>query len=342
MVSLRAYVATRTLLTLPTVIVLLTLVFFIMRVLPGDPVIAIVGMRAPPERMDEIRRAIGLVDESGNPKPIYIQFGEYLAGIVEGDFGNSIIWGRRPVLSEIFDHLPATIELSFGGFIVSLLIGLASGILSARKYGSKVDKSIKLYGIVSYALFIPWIGMLLQMLFAVQWRVLAVAGRIGTGLEPGHITGLYVIDSLLTGNIASLLSSIRHIILPSITLGIVLSGVFTRITRNSMIEVLSQDYIRTARARGLPELIVLLHALKNAFIPILTMMGLQFALLLTGAILTETTFSWPGMGTFLVERIGYRDYPTVQGTVVFFALMVSMVSLVVDLIYAYVDPRIRY
>ena len=168
-------------------------------------------------------------------------------------------------------------------------------------------------------------------------------GRIDPLMEPKHITGLYVLDSILTFNIPSLISSIKHLILPSITLGIYLSGIFTRLTRSNMLEVLRKDFITAARARGLPEgTVIYKHALKNAFIPILTMMGLQFALLLAGAVLTETTFSWPGMGTFLTERIFYRDYTTVQGTIVFFAILVVSVSLIVDLLYAYIDPRIRY
>jgi peptide/nickel transport system permease protein len=162
-------------------------------------------------------------------------------------------------------------------------------------------------------------------------------------MEPKHITGLYVLDSILTLNIPSLISAIRHLILPSITLGIYLSGIYTRLTRSNMLEILRKDFITAAKARGLPEdTIIYKHALKNAFIPILTMMGLQFALLLAGAVLTETTFSWPGMGTFLAERIFYRDYTTVQGTIVFFALLVVSVSLIIDILYAYIDPRIRY
>lgn len=342
MVSLRTFVISRILLTIPTILILLTLVFLVMRVMPGDPILAIVGMRASEEHMLELRKALGLVDAHGNPKPLYIQYIDYVLNVFRGDFGNSLIWGKRPVLAEILDHFPATVELTITGFAVSVFLGLAAGITGARTRGSRVDSTIRLYSIVSYALFIPWVGMLLQMILAVDLGLLPVAGRIQSGVSLEHITGLYVIDSLITMNWTALTSSLRHLILPSITLGVVLSGVFVRLTRNSMIEVMSQDFITAARARGLPEGVVLLQALKNSFIPILTMMGLQFALLLTGAILTETTFSWPGMGRLLMERISYRDYATVQGTVVFFAIMISLVSLVVDLVYAYIDPRIRY
>ncbi len=342
MVSLRIYIATRALLTIPTIIILLTIVFVIMRILPGDPVTAIVGMKAPPEQIQELKKELGLIDEFGKPIPLYIQYLNYFSGIIKGDFGRSLIWGKRPVIIEILEHFPATIELSIMGFIVSLLIGLISGVYSAHKYSSWMDSTIRIYGIISYALFIPWIGMLFQMFFGVQLKILPVAGRIDPGMEPQQITGLFLLDSIITSNWPSFISSLKHLILPSITLGIVLSGIFTRLTRGAMLEVLSQDFIIAAKARGLPNRKILLHALKNAFIPILTMMGLQFALLLTGAILTETTFSWPGIGTFLMERINYRDYTTVQGTVVFFAIIISLVSLIVDLIYAYIDPRIRY
>ena len=208
--------------------------------------------------------------------------------------------------------------------------------------GGKTSSTVKTYGAITYALFIPWIGMLFQLFFAVWLGVLQVAGRIDTGLEPPTITVLYLIDGMIAGKWDSFLSALRHITLPALTLGLVISGVFTRVTRTSVEEVMRQDFVVAARARGIPEHKILLHVLKNSFVPILTMMGLQLALLMTGAVLTETTFSWPGMGTFLLERIQYRDYTTVQGTVVFFAIIVSLINLIVDICYAYIDPRIRY
>jgi len=324
--SLKVFVIARILTLIPTILLLVTLVFFVMRVMPGDPVIAIVGMKAPPERILELKKALGLVDESGNPIPLPIQYLNYLAKLFQGDFGRSLIWGKRPVLVEIMEHLPATIELAISGFLVSIILGVLLGWIGGWK-GGKANSAVKVYSAVTYALFIPWIGMLFQLLF---------------GLEPPTITGLYTLDSIISGRWDSFVSAVRHLILPSLTLGLVISGVFSRVTRTSVEEVVRQDFIVAARARGIPEYKVMLHALKNAFIPILTMMGLQLALLMTGAILTETTFSWPGMGTFLLERIEYRDYTTVQGTVVFFAIIVSVVNLLVDILYAYIDPRIRY
>jgi len=309
--------------------------------MPGDPVIAVVGMKAPPERILELRKALGLVDESGKPIPLPLQYLNYLTALSQGDFGRSLIWGRRPVLAEIMDHLPATIELAIWGFLVSIILGITLGSIGGWK-GGKTSSVVKVYSAITYALFIPWIGMLFQLLFSVWLGILPVAGRIDPGLEPPTITGLYVLDSIISGRWDSFVSAVRHLILPSLTLGLVISGVFSRVARTSVEEVVRQDFIVAARARGIPEYKVMLHALKNAFIPILTMMGLQLALLMTGAILTETTFSWPGMGTFLLERIEYRDYTTVQGTVVFFAIIVSVVNLLVDILYAYIDPRIRY
>ncbi|HID90967.1 TPA: ABC transporter permease [Candidatus Bathyarchaeota archaeon] len=337
MVSLRAYVVTRVLLTVPTILILLSIVFLIMRVMPGDPVYAWLGPKARPEYAEALKRKLGL------DKPIYLQFIDYLWQLCHGDLGRSLIWGKRPVIVEIWEHFPATVELSIFSFTISVLIGLFTGALSAHRYRTMVDHTLRLYGIVTYALFIPWFGMILQMSFGVYLGWLPVAGRIDVLMEPATVTGLYVLDSILTLNLLSLVSSLRHLALPSITLGIYLSGIFTRTTRVNMLDVLRQDYIRAARARGLPERIVVYkHALKNAFLPILTMMGLQFALLLAGAVLTETTFSWPGVGTFLVERILYRDFTTVQGTIVFFAVLITAVSLIVDIIYAYIDPRIRF
>jgi len=335
--SLRAYVLTRVLLTIPMIFILLTVVFLVMRVLPGNPVLAMVGMKASEEQIRQLMHQLGL------DKPLWRQYLDYLGQVLRGDLGNSMIWGRRPVIDEIMDHFPATVELTVAGFAVSVLLGIATGTVAGLRRGSGWDLTMRVYSIVVYALFIPWLGMMLQYIFGVKLGWFPIGGRIGPMMEPEHITGLYVLDSILTLNWGSLVSALKYLTLPSLTLGVVLSGVYTRLVRSSLSEVLAQDFIRAARSRGVSERVVLFrHALKNAFIPILTMMGLQFALLLAGAVLTETTFSWPGMGTFLMERIIYRDFTTVQGTIVFYALFVALVSLVVDLIYAYIDPRIRY
>ncbi|MCF8885425.1 MAG: ABC transporter permease [Nitrososphaerota archaeon] len=341
MTSLKVFIIARAIALIPTILILVTLVFFIMRVLPGDPVIAIVGMKAPMERVVELKKELGLIDENGNEIPLIVQYVNYLMKLVQGDLGRSLIWGKRPVVVEIMEHLPATIELAIAGFLVSLLIGMTLGTIGAG-IGGKVNSAVRVYSAVAYALFIPWIGMMLQLVFSVGLKIFPVGGRIGVGLEPPTYTGLYILDSLISGKIDSFISSLKHITLPAVTLGLVISGVFSRVTRVSVEEILKQDFVVAARARGLPEYRIMLHVLKNSFIPILTMMGLQLALLMTGAVLTETTFSWPGMGTFLLERIQYRDYTTVQGTVIFFAIIVSVMNLIVDVCYAYIDPRIRY
>lgn len=336
MSSLRAYILTRALMVIPTVLILLTVVFFILRILPGDPIAAMVGQKVPPEVLEKMR------EEAGLNKPLILQYVDYLLNIFKGDLGKSMIWGKRPVIDEIMDRFPATLELTIFGFTFSVLIGLVTGSIAAFKRGSYVDTSMRIYSIVAYTLFIPWFGMLLQMIFGIYLGVFPIGGRIDPGLEPERLTGLYVVDSLLTLNFQALSSALLHLFLPSLTLGIVLSGAYTRLVRNNLIEVLNQDFILAYRARGIRNSKIAFHAMKNAFIPVITLMGLQFAILLAGAVLTETTFSWPGMGTFLLERIQYRDYTSVQGAIVFYALFVAIISLVVDVIYALVDPRIRY
>ena len=336
MSSLKAYIITRALLVLPTVIILLTLVFFILRILPGDPIAAMVGQKVPPEVLEKMR------EEAGLNKPLVVQYFSYLYDIFRGDFGRSMIWGKRPVINEIADRFPATLELTIFAFTISVLLGILTGSIAAFRRGSKLDASMRVYSIVAYTLFIPWFGMLLQMLFGVYMHVFPIGGRIAPGMEPERITGLYVLDSILTFNGEALSSALLHLFLPSLTLGVVLSGAYTRIVRNNLLEVLHQDFITAYRARGIRRSKIAYHAMKNAFIPVITLMGLQFAILLAGAVLTETTFSWPGMGTFLLERIQYRDYTSVQGAIVFYALFVAVISLIVDIIYALLDPRIRY
>ncbi len=335
--GLARYIAIRALMVVPTVLILYTMVFLILRVIPGDPITAIVGTKSlPPEQLEALREAAGL------NKPYIVQYFEYLWNVLHGDFGESLVIRGRPIAADLIDRFPATLELSISSFIVSVLIGLVTGTLAASRRGGKVDASMRIYSVVAYTLFIPWFGMMLQILFGVQLKVLPISGRLDPGLTIERITGLYLIDSLITGNIEGFKNALAHLVLPTITLGTVLSGAYTRLLRNNLIDVLSQDFIRAYHARGVRGYKVMLHAIKNAFIPVVTLMGLQFAILLGGAILTETTFSWPGMGTYLLDRIEYRDYTAIQGTVIFFALLVGLISLVVDIVYALLDPRIRY
>ncbi len=291
------------------------------------------------------------------------QYFNYLWSLLRLDLGTSIAPVRgRPVITYLMEKFPATLELSIFSMIITALVGILTGAYAAHKRRSVADYGFRIYSIIIYAVPVFWLGLMLQLLLGVKLGLLPVYGRIGTKLQPETIiqaydlnvsgfmasaldflSRFYVLDSLVTGNWTSLASTLKHLILPSLTLGLYLSGVFTRLTRANMLGTLQEDYITAARARGIPERVVVYkHALKNAFIPILTMLGLQFALLMAGAVLTETTFSWPGMGRFLTEQIEYRDFPSIQGGVVFFALLVTGVSLLVDIIYAYLDPRIRY
>ncbi len=332
------YILIRALLIIPMILILYTVVFFFLRVLPGNPILAVVGAKNIPP--DELRH---LEEMAGLDKPLYVQYFDYLFRMFQGDFGVTLASPRgKPVWDYIALRFPATLELTLWGFAFSVLFGLLTGVVGAVKKGTKTDTSMRLYSIFVYTLFIPWFGMMLQYVFGVWLHWLPTSGRIDPGLELHTITGLYVIDSILTGNGAAFISSVRHIILPSLTLGIVLSGAYTRLVRNNMVDILSQDFIRSYHARGVENWRITWYALKNAFIPVITLMGLQFAILLGGAVLTETTFSWPGMGTFLVDRIDYRDYTSIQGTVIFIAIFIGVISLIVDIIYAFLDPRVKY
>ncbi len=318
--------------------VLLSLVFVVLRVMPGDPVAAMLGAHAPPHVIEEKRRLLGL------DKPIIAQYFDYLGQLASFDLGDSMIYKQR-VSQPIKEKLPATLELAVMGMLFTFTFGIPLGAFSASKRRSARDLGIRLYGNVVYCIPVYWMGLMLQLVFGVWLGVLPVAGRTGARVLPSMFerTGFYLLDTLLIGNLQAFGDVFLHLLMPSITLGIVLSGVFVRLTRANMLDILKSDYVLAARARGIPEKrVVYRHALKNAFIPILTMLGLQFALLLANAILTETTFSWPGIARLLLERIYLRDYPTVQGVIVVFALIVSLISLVVDILYALIDPRVKY
>lgn len=331
--TLRTYVIKRILLAIPTFLILLSIVFLILRA-AGNPIDAMLGPKAPPS----VKK--GLMEDYGLNDPLYVQFFRYLKNVLTGDLGQSY-QTQRMVWNELWHFLPATLELMLFSFPVAVLLGMFLGMIAAKHLDSKVDMGIRVWGMLTYSLFIPWFGILLQILFSVKLGWFPVAMR---GQPPSNIyTGIYVIDALITGEFDVVLDNLHHLALPTITLGIYLSGIFTRLTRNNLAETLRRDFIRAARARGVKKNTVYYkHALKNAFLPILTMISLEFALLLSGAILTESTFSWPGMGRYFAERVQMRDYPAVQGSVVFIAMLIILVSLITDLIYAFIDPRIRY
>ncbi|MBT3239495.1 MAG: ABC transporter permease [Chloroflexi bacterium] len=335
--GLRRYIFMRILLTIPMILILVTVVFFVLRVLPGDPALAVLREGASEEQLEAFRETLGL------NKPLPEQYFEFVSGLVRFDFGESMT-RDRPVVDEIKTFFPATVELAFYSMFVIVGVGIFSGVYAAQKRKTAADYTIRILSIVLYSLPIFWLGIILQMNFGAKWGLLPVAGRLSAGMTPDvTITGLYTIDAILTQDWALLKDAIRHLIMPSLTLGLILAGIFTRLTRANMLEVLEEDYIVAGRARGLHEkTLVFRHGLRNALIPIVTLLGLQFAILLAGAILTETTFSWPGLGRLVVDRIFDRDFTTVQASILFFAVLVAGFSLFVDILYGFIDPRIRY
>ncbi len=337
--SLRKFLITRILLTIPMVLILITMVFVIMRILPGDPIRSQLGPRVSEAQANLIRERLGL------NRPLYIQYGEFLWKMVTLDFGTALTQGERPIKQELGEKLPATIELSLPALIFMAIFGVGSGAFAAKHRKKPVDYFLRLFSIVIYSIPIFFMGLVFQIIFSVRFPILPLAGRMDTLMLANFhsITNFYVIDSILTKNWPALGSTLAHLVLPSLTLGLALTGVYIRLTRVNMIEMLQSDFITAGRARGIPEnRLVYKHALRNTFIPILTLIGLEFALLLAGAVLTETTFSWPGMGRYLVERIALRDYTAVQSTIGVFAMFVAIISLLMDVLYAFIDPRIRY
>jgi len=336
--NLIRYIITRTLMTIPMVFILLSIIFVVLRLMPGDPVSAMLGGHAPEKVIQQKREALGL------NKPLMVQYGNYLWQVSHFDLGESMVLSQK-VTTAIKEKLPATIELTTFGMIITLVLGVFLGAYASDHRRRARDSAIRLYGIVIYCIPVYWMGLMLQLVFGIWLDWLPIAGRTGPRIFPSDFehTGFYLLDTLMIWDLESFKDVLIHLVLPSLTLGLSLSGIFVRLTRANMLDVLRADYILAAEARGINHSkIVYRHALKNAFIPILTMMGLQVAMLMAGAILTETTFSWPGMGRLLLERIYLRDYPMIQGVIIVFALIVAFISLLVDIIYAIVDPRIRY
>jgi len=337
--SLRKFLITRLLLTIPMVLILVTMIFFIMRVLPGDPIRSQLGPRVSEEQADALRERLGL------NRPLYIQYFDFLWDMVTLDFGNALTQGERPIKDELSERLPATIELTVPAILLTAAIGIFSGAYAAKNRKKPIDYIIRLLSIAIYSIPVFFMGLIFQIIFSVRIPIFPLSGRMDTLMLTNFEspTNFYVIDAILTQNWPALGSTLMHLILPSLTLGLALSGVFVRLTRVNMIEMLQSDFITAGRARGIPEnKLVYRHALRNTFIPILTLLGLQFAILLAGAVLTETTFSLPGVGRYLVERIQLRDYTAVQATIGVFTLFVALISLLLDVLYAFIDPRIRY
>jgi peptide/nickel transport system permease protein len=336
--SLKAYVLTRLALVIPMVWILLTMVFLLMRVAPGDPISASLGGRVPRPVVEQIRHRLGF------DKPLLTQYGNYLWDTLHLDFGTTIT-DRRPVTDVIRENGAATLELTIAAMFVAVVVGISVGLLAGRYRDTPLDVGGRLFGIVIYAMPVFYLGFLAQLFFGSYLGVLPTSDRaspITQALLQTH-TNLFLIDSAIDGDWAAFKDVLLHLILPATTLGLVIAGIFIRLVRVNVIRTLKDDYIEAARARGISErAVVYHHAFRNALVPVITVVGLQMALLLSGAVLTETTFNWPGIGQRLIFYLNNRDYTAVQGIIVLFALIVVAVSLLIDLVSAAIDPRIRY
>jgi dipeptide transport system permease protein len=330
------FLLTRVALVIPTFIGMTLLAFFLVRLVPGDPIETMAGERG----IDEARHA-ALVKEYGFDKPVLVQYGIYIGRVLHGDLGKSIIT-QAPVISEFGALFPATVELALCAIVFALLLGIPAGILAAVRRNSIFDHGVMATSLTGYSMPIFWWGLLLILLFSVQLGWTPVSGRIDVLYYVEPKTGFLLVDSLLSGDKGAFRSALSHLVLPAIVLGTNPLAVVARMTRSAMLEVLREDYIRTARAKGLPRLrVVGIHALRNALIPVVTVIGLQVGVLFTGAILTETIFSWPGVGKWLIEAINRRDYPVLQGGMLLLGVVVMLVNLGVDVAYGVINPRIR-
>lgn len=323
-------------LLIPTFFGVTLISFFFIRMLPGDPIIALAGERGlSPERYEALRISFGF------DKPLYEQYWIFLTHLLQGDLGQSIVT-KQPVLSEFGVLFPATLELSLVAIILAVVIGIPAGVFAAVKRGTWLDQTIMGTALVGYSMPIFWWGLLLIIFFSGYLGWTPVSGRISLLYFFPPVTGFMLIDSLLSGAKGAFSSALSHLILPAIVLGTIPLAVIARQTRSAMLEVLGEDYVRTARAKGLSRFrVVAVHALRNALIPVVTTIGLQIGTLLAGAILTETIFSWPGIGKWMVESVFKRDYPVVQGGLLMIAVIVMAVNLAVDLMYGAINPRVR-
>lgn len=331
------FIFKRVAMVIPTFIGITLLTFALIHLIPGDPIEIRMGERGlSPEVHQQMMQQLGL------DKPLPQQYFDYLKGIAHGDFGTSFK-NNVPVLDEFLSLFPATIELAFFAILFAIVIGIPIGIIAAIKRGSFFDHSVMAISLTGYSMPIFWWGLLLMLLVSVQWNLTPVSGRIDAEYWIDSVTGFMLIDSWLSGEPGAFKSAVMHLILPSIVLGTIPLAVVSRMTRSSMLEVLGEDYIRTARAKGLSSMrVIIVHALRNALIPVVTVIGLIVGQLLSGAILTETIFSWPGIGKWVIEAIRARDYPVVQSAVLIIATIIIIVNLLVDLLYGVVNPRIRY
>jgi len=333
------YIARRLVLLIPTLIGVLTIVFFMVALSPGDPARVMLGERANAEQLEQLRQELGL------DRPLGEQYLRYLGRAVQLDFGKSIKTGR-PVMEEIGQLFPATVELALVAMLLATTIGILIGVISAVKKNSWIDYTAMVGALVGVSMPVFWLALVFIMIFSVGLGWFPTGGRMNVRLFFEPITRLYLLDGLIIlfreGDPQYFLSALRHIVLPAIALATIPLAIIARTTRSSMLETLRQDYVKTARAAGLPERrVIFRYALKNALLPIVTVVGIQFGLLLAGAILTETIFAWPGIGRWLYNAIAARDYPAVQAGVIVVSTVFVLINLLVDVLYSVVNPRIR-
>jgi peptide/nickel transport system permease protein len=321
---------------IPVLLGVSIVVFFMVRAIPGDPAQLLLGQQATEEQVQQVRQNMGL------DKPVIVQYGIFLADALRGDLGTSIVTGR-PVTTELLARLPATLELTAFAMFVAILVGVPVGVISAVKQYSLLDKFTSVLALTGISMPIFWLAMILIVIFFVNLGWLPFPGRLSTGYAVTSITGLVLVDSLLTLNFAAFWDGLKHLILPAIALGTIPMAVIMRMTRSSMLEVMGEDYVRTARAKGVvPWRVIFKHALRNAMLPTVTVIGLQAGLLMGGAVITETIFSWPGVGQIAYDSVNRRDYAMIQGVVLYGATLFVLVNLLVDVLYAVRDPRVRY
>lgn len=331
------YIAKRLLALVPVILGVTLLVFIISHAIPGDPARMMAGQKASAQAVEHIRHSLGL------DRPLPVQYVSYLSDLLHGNLGFSIR-DQRPVIQDLEDFFPATLELTLASMLLCVSVGLVLGVVSSIRRNSLSDHVIRVFSVIGVSTPVFWLGLMLLVVFYRNLGWLPGSGRIDIAMSPpAHVTGLYVIDAILEGSWDKLRDVLSHLILPAFCLSSVYLAVITRIVRSSMIEVLGQDYVTTARANGLSEMrVVLKHAFKNSLIPTVTITGLSIGELLGGAVLTETIFSWPGMGKYVVDSIDFLDFPAIMGFTLLIALIYMLINLCVDVVYAFLNPQIRY
>jgi peptide/nickel transport system permease protein len=330
------YALRRVLLTIPILLGLSIILFVFVRALPGGPEDALLGERGTDAQEAQIREELGLNE------PIHVQYGRYLKNLLSGNLGVSVST-RQPITEEIKLRFPATLELAIAAMLFAILIGVPLGFIAAKRYQGVLDNTSLILSLIGISFPVFFLALLLKYVFAIKLGLLPTIGRLDITRSLEHPTNFYVLDSIITGNWAALGDALRHLVLPAVALGTIPLAIIARVTRAAVLDVTSADYVRTAQAKGLdPRVVDRRHILKNAMLPVITIVGLWTGLLLTGAILTESVFAWPGVGSWMLEAIRFRDYAVLQGGILFFAVLIVFVNLLVDISYAFLDPRIRY